>query len=339
MRPDARIAVVGAGMAGMSAARALAATGVDVIVFDKARGAGGRMATRRHETGAFDHGAQYFTARSDAFRAQVDDWCGRGVAARWDAKPVRLGADGDDAERDPEARYVGVPTMSSLARDLADEPSGRLEVVCGEQVAGIRRRREGWRVVTVREHEAGAFDAVVLATPAPQTLPLLAEIPDTPALSALREALGAVVIDPCQAVLASFGARVSVPFDAAFVSDSSLAWVARNGSKPGRPEAECWVLHGSPDWSQRHVEASPEDITVGLLTAFEAAIGQRLPDTLHAASHRWLYARTRTSFGRESEWVAEAGIGICGDWMRGSRVEDAFLSGRHLAHRMLEASD
>ena len=96
-----RVAVIGAGLAGLHAARRLHDAGAEVRVFDKARGSGGRMSTRRTDFGAFDHGAQYFTARDPRFRAQVEKWVASGAAAPWPGKVVRL-AEGSPV-REPSA--------------------------------------------------------------------------------------------------------------------------------------------------------------------------------------------------------------------------------------------
>lgn len=332
---DATVAVIGAGMAGLSAARDLARSGRRVQVFDKARGVGGRMATRRHETGAFDHGAQYFTVRSPEFETQVADWGARGLAAPWDGRVVRLAVDGTVSESDPEERHVGVPKMSVLARDLAQGLDDRLEIHCGAQIGAARPGPGGWRLETRDGVGIGPFASLVLAIPPAQVPPLVAE---ATALADLRAWVGEVGIDPCQAALVSFRERLPLPFDAAFVADSPLSWIARNGSKPGRPEGECWVLHGTPEWSRAHVETTPDEVGTLLLPAFREAIGRPLPETRYVGSHRWLYARTRTPAEQACEWRPREAIGLCGDWMLGCRVEDAFRSGRALARRMLAAS-
>ena len=99
MNPPLHYAVIGAGIAGLSCARALAASGVHVTVFDKSRGSGGRMSTRRGEGWACDHGAQYFTARDPLFQAELARWQAAGVAARWQPRLTVFDADGRRAER------------------------------------------------------------------------------------------------------------------------------------------------------------------------------------------------------------------------------------------------
>lgn len=320
-RPE-RIAVVGAGLAGLSAARRLLRAGAEVALFDKARRPGGRVSTRRAEAGAFDHGAQYFTAREPGFAPVVADWCRRGVVQPWDAPIVRLAAGARLPAPGDGPRHVGVPGMSALARDLAAD----LAVRCERRIERVERVAGRWRLGG-QGWDAEAFDAVVIATPAPQAIPLLDAVP------ALAERVAAVAMLPCQAALVAFERPLAVDFAAAFVADSPLAWIARNTSKPGRSGGECWVLHASPAWSAEHLEDAPDAIADALLAALAAALDRALPGTVHRAAHRWRFARAERPLG-DVLWDPEARLGVCGDWTLGDRVESAFLSGARLARVM-----
>jgi predicted NAD/FAD-dependent oxidoreductase len=308
-----RIAVVGAGIAGLTAAQSLARGKHDVVVFER-------------EAYAFDHGAQYFTCRgSDDFTRQIDDWCHRGVAAAWDA-PIRTLEGGELTEnREQPVRYVGVPGMSTLARDLATE----LRIECGQRIERVEGSAASWHVITEEGPAAGRFDAVVVATPAPQAVPLLAQAPR------LAELVGGVEMQPCHAVMVTFPEPLGVEFGGAFVAEPPLAWVARNASKPERVSKECWVLHASPEWSALHLEEPADAVASSLLRAFAEALRRELPIASSHAAHRWLFARTKRPLGTPFLWDADSRIGVCGDWTHGTRVEDAFTSGKLLARAML----
>lgn len=321
-----RIAVVGAGLAGLTAAQSLARGKHDLVVFEKARGVGGRTSTRRRETYAFDHGAQYFTCRgSEDFTRQVDDWCNRGVAAAWDAPIRTLGGGEATKTREQPIRYVGVPGMSALARDLATE----LRVECGRRIERIERSATSWHLINEEGSALGGFDAVVVATPAPQAVPLLAPVPR------LAELVGGVEMQPCHAVMVTFPESIGVEFGGAFVAEPPLAWVARNASKPERASGECWVLHASPEWSALHLEEPTDTVARSLLRAFAEVLRRELPIASSHAAHRWLFARTTRPLGTPFLWDADSRIGVCGDWTHGARVEDAFTSGKLLARAML----
>jgi renalase len=167
------VAVIGAGVAGLAGGSHLARACCDVVVFEKARGVGGRTSTRRSDAEAFDHGAQYFTCRSDAFAHQVDDWCRRDAGAVWSTPIVTLGSGESTAKHEETRRYVGVPGMSALGRDLAKE----LRVECGQRIARLEGSAGCWNLIAEQGPPRIALDTVVVAVPAPQAVPLLAPAP------------------------------------------------------------------------------------------------------------------------------------------------------------------
>jgi renalase len=168
----------------------------------------------------------------------------------------------------------------------------------------------------------GPFDAVIISTPAPQAAPLLAAAP-----SLANAAAAAVRMQPCWAVMVAFDTRVTAPFDAAFVSGSPLAWIARDRSKPHRELAETWVLHASGLWSAAHVEDDADAVGPFLLNAFADLVRAPLPKPVHLAAHRWRYACAEPPLSRGVLLDATRRIAACGDWCAGNRVEGAYLSG------------
>lgn len=325
---SARALVVGAGISGLSAASELAALGAEVVVLEKARGAGGRTSTRREGELRFDHGAQYFTARDGRFRRAVESWRERGVVAPWAGRLVRLEAGAEEPAGQGETRWVGVPGMNAVARSLA-EP---LEVRYGARVAGLERTPGGWSSTLADGSTTAGFDLVVVSAPAAQTAELLATA--APRLSA---GAAAAPMSPCWAVMAAFDDALPLDWDGAFVAGSALSWIARNGSKPGRPVAESWVLHAGPEWSEQHLDLPPDEAAAALLGAFRTATGLREASPVHLAAHRWRFALPSIPLAARCLVDRDLGIAACGDWCGGSRVEDAYLSGITAAQSLLEA--
>lgn len=315
MDDTADILIIGGGIAGLSAATALADTGARTIVLDKGRGPGGRMAARRVEIGGepigFDHGAQYFTARDPAFREAVGGWEAAGVAARWPAA-------GTEA-------WVGTPGMNAPIRAMAEA----LDVRWNTRAERLVRSGALWRV------EAGeqVFTAatVLVAVPAEQAAVLLA---DTAPEMAIRAA--GVTSAPCWAVMAGFDARLDLAADT-FRSDSGpVSWAARNSAKPGRAGVETWVIHASPQRSRELIDLPKEEVAHILLADFFAAIGTASATPLHLDAHRWLYAQPEARKGGGALFDPRLQIGIAGDWLHSPRVEGAWLSGRALAEAVLQ---
>jgi photolyase PhrII len=326
-----RVLVIGAGLSGLACARALTDHGLEVVVVDKGRAAGGRMSTRRADAALrFDHGAQFFTARGESFRRHVGAWEERGVVARWEARFVTLerGELGPDPGND--ARYVGTPSMSAVARHVASD----LAVRSGTRVAELMRGADGrWIARDVDGNDIGSgFDLVVCALPAAQA----AELLDRPAPALAQRARG-VEIAPCIAAMVAFERPLDVAFDAAFVGGSAeLSWLARDASKPGRDAAcDSWVVHAGPEWSARCIEHEPAKLLEPLLDAFAVAVGRELPATVYDAVHRWRYALPTRPLDDRSVFDADLGLGLCGDWCGGPRVEGAWRSGTDLAGRIL----
>ena len=307
------IAIVGAGIAGLSCAARLAEAGAPVSLFDKGRAPGGRLSTRRAETRLgsvrFDHGAQYFTARDPDFRRQVAAWQRDGIVAPWPAA-------GDDA-------WVGVPGMNAPARALA---AGRA-IASSCRIEALGHEGSGWRLAGA-DAGAGPFDRVVVALPAEQAAALLR--PVAPEMAALAAATPS---DPCWTVMATFTERLAIAGDV-ITRAGAIGWAARDSAKPGRGGPEGWVVQASPDWSRRHLEETDDAVLPLLLSALGDVAGGPLPEPVHAAAHRWRYARSGT-LGRDGLWDAALGLGACGDWLLGPRVEAAWLSGRRLADAMV----
>ena len=330
MSKPPHIAVIGAGMAGLSCATALQQAGFQVSVFDKSRGPSGRMSTRRGDGWQCDHGAQYFTARDPEFRAEVARWELDGAAARWNPVVHAFGADGAITACVGTERFVGTPGMTAPASLLAAPLALRTETA----VTGLQRDATGWRlqaqVAGEPEGELAAhYDAVVLAVPAPQAVPLLRQL--APGLAALAAGAG---MRGCWAMMLQYHAPLALAFDAAFVHQGPLRWVARDSSKPGRGGVETWLVHASAEWSDAHIEHDAHSVAAQLLPAF-AALGGALPHSWSA--HRWRYASTGPSLEAariSCVWEEGQGLGLCGDWLNGGTVEAAWLSGHALAQRI-----
>lgn len=309
-KTHSEILIIGAGMAGLSCAGALAKAGREVRLLDKGRGPGGRMAARRAEiageTVSFDHGAQYFTARDAAFREVVAGWQDQGVVAPWPAA-------GDDA-------WVGIPGMNGPIRAMGLEH----DVRWGVRAVSLNREGDLWHVDA--GEESFTAGTVLVAVPAEQAAELLAEAsPDLARIPAnVRSA-------PCWAVMAAFGERLGIEADGLREPQAKISWAARNSAKPSRTGGETWVLHASPQRSAEIIDLPKEDAAKVLLDDFFAQTGTAPQEPVHLVAHRWLYAMPAAVKGEPARFNADLRLGIAGDYLHSPRVEGAFLSGRALA--------
>lgn len=325
-----RAAVIGAGIAGLTCARTLADQDVAVTVFEKSAGVGGRMSTRRvGDDRVFDHGAQYFTVRSASFARHVRSWEQAGVADRWKGVIVVLHSGRVEANKSETVRYVGVPAMTAVCKLLAESIDIRLR----REVMSLHFDGKTWWPLDADGHPLGQFDAVVVSAPSPQAAQLLQAVPEVAGVAAR------VRMQPCWSVMVCFRSPIPSAFDGAFVHDSALSWVARNSSKPGRPRGrDCWILHGSPAWSEEHFQSSPEEVSGLLLDEFWRVTEMSASPHVSLESHRWRYAAPQEPLERRCLFDREWRLGACGDWCHGARVEGAFLSGLAIAGEVLRAT-
>ena len=321
-----RVAVIGAGLSGLMCARTLADHNIDVTVFEKSRGYGGRCATRRDGPWRFDHGAQYFTSRDRRLAPLIASWQQQGVIAVWRGilavhengqwQPAKTGV----------RRWVGTPGMSALGAHLAHELDVRLET----PVAQVQREGRQWRLLAETGVDLSAFDTVLTCVPGPQATALLADVAPPLAAQAARAVMHATM-----ATMLVLQERPEFAFDGAFLNDDPvLSWISRDATKPGRAADETWVLHATRAWSAAQLDTDTAQIAQLMTDAFQRVIGTAI-EPVRRVAHRWLYALPDPVTPDTALFDASLGLGAAGDWCGGPRVEGALLSGVALAGRVL----
>ena len=331
----------------MACARTLAQAGHRVTVFEKSRGAGGRMSTRSSEFGAFDHGAQYFTVRDARFEKALA--INPQLVRRWSANTVRIldAAGRVVASSLPprEAHWVATPGMNALVSEWSKPLIARGQVHFETQVTRLQTdllNPQLWQLQTEGPGASSSvhsgFDAVVLAMPSVQAHALLLS---SQIAKPLMDEIAKVSVAPCWTLMLAFpqAAQPALPhlgpqWNAARSTHHRIAWLARESSKPGRSSIERWTVQASPEWSVRHLEDDAVRVKAKLLKAFTEVTGIRAQPP-YAEVHRWRYAQTTEPLGKSHLWDAKLGLGACGDWCLGHRVEDAFVSGLELALAVL----
>lgn len=300
------ICIVGAGVAGLTCARWLGQTGHRVLILDKGRGLGGRLATRRvGDDLAFDHGAPHLAEVADPLLAEA---LAAGSLAPWPAAG-------------PE-RWVGTPTMNAFLKPWAAAHDVRLST----EVAALAPAAGGWQL-TLKSGETIQATRVVVTVPAVQARGLLAAVPEAAA------ALAQATMRPTWTLLIALATAPSQP---AITAADALVWIARNSGKPGRPTgSECWVAHAGEAWTRANLEREKDDVAADLSAQFLRAVGSSSADVVYAATHRWRYAVTDTPLGRP--FWRQGPLWVGGDWCLGPGIAHAVASGHAMAEDILAA--
>lgn len=310
------ILIIGAGMAGLLATADLQANGFRPLVVDKGRGVGGRLSTRRIGAAAFDHGAQFMTARTPRFTALLDSWRAQGVLAEW-----YRGAE------DAHIRWRGVPGMTAPAKHLAQSLNVRLEM----KLLALHPEQTGWRVV-FENGESLTARAALLTAPVPQSLAVL-DAGGVRLNAATRAQLEAIDYEPCIAVMAVLNAPSRLPSPGFLRLESEpIAWLADNQAK-GVSSVPSITLHATPTFSRAHWNADRQDVGRFLLAEAAPWLGSEVSEF---QVHGWRYARPASEQLHPCLTLRETPpLVLAGDAFGGPRVEGAALSGWAAAEALL----
>ncbi len=321
-----KVAVIGAGLSGLVVARELNDDHT-VTVFEKSRGVGGRLATRYEDGFEFDHGAQFFTARSPGFRQYLQPLVERGVVATWRASFAELERDEIVSQRDWDddyPHYVGAPRMNDIGKTLAAD----LDVRRNTTVSNLEREPGGWRLSDSGDKNLGRFDWVVLTMPAAQTAAL------APERSLLREQCDSASMQACFALMLGFDAPLTLPWQAALVDGADISWVSVNSSKPGRPEPFTLVVHSTNAFADANINSDVDALVARLLSETGAVLSKIVDSATFCKLQRWRYANADNRDGADFFVDESAQLAACGDWFNRGRVEAAFTSGFGLAQEL-----
>lgn len=332
-RTGLRTIVVGAGMAGLTAAGLLHEAGDEVLVLDKGRAPGGRIATRRMGSARIDHGAQFFTVRSPIFAAQVADWQARGLAAPWPTPQPTPGT----PHTDSYPRYIGTAGMTTIPKALA----AGLDLRCEALVFTVRpSSNSGWEV-TLDDGSRLACDRVIITSPLPQTASLLmeaeVELPEDLWRIDYHRTIGLLAQLASPSPLEAPGILSGEELEA---RSSILAFVADQVHKGVSP-TPALLVHASHAWSLEAWDSDPAELEAGL----RAEVTRVLPGTELADSQvkKWRLAVPARMWpapfwARENLVLAgdafDTGIGATTP-----NLEGAYLSGRAAARHLLGVTD
>jgi renalase len=340
-----RVAVIGAGIAGLSCARELAVRGYASVVFEASDRLGGRCGSRNTRIGWFDDGAQVingatrlaaYAAQRPGMLAALHPWTQPVAPSDTEQPGKNAGLDDDETGEDTALALlgtVGVPSMAALAGEIAQP----LDVRLNTPITHVHKRGASWVLGHGATDTDEDFQAVVLALPAPLALPLAAESAE------LRAALGAVRYRNRWVLLLGSERAVGLPSHQAF-QGGPIERIAAMHSKPGRPSAlpQRWFIEANERWSCEHSLDDPETVAELLHGNFQACARRSVTPSFLLA-HQWhhAYADAPACAGAaeqtEYRWDDSLLMGVCGDSVVPSQVAQVHRSGALLAARIADS--
>ena len=323
------VLIIGAGLAGLSAAKDLHQAGLKVLVVDKGRGLGGRLAGRRIGDATFDHGAQFMTARDSRFKASVAEWIDAGVAEEWYSSYP--------GHANGHPRYRGVPTMTAVAKYLATD----INVLRTTRVDSITQEsaqdNQLWSAALDNGDTISA-KALLITSPVPQTIDLLTS--GNIAVPADKQArLDRIDYEACIAVMAVLDGPTAIPAPGASAfEEGPIGWISDNLQK-GVSKIPAVTIHGSGDFSAEHYEDDKMQTGQRLIDAAAPYLGNAKVTEYQV--HGWRYSKPSVVDPEACMLLSESTdlppLALAGDAFNGPRFEGAVLSGWAAAKSLIAA--
>jgi renalase len=314
--------IIGAGMSGLMAALKLQESGIQSILIDKGRSVGGRMATRRIDSALFDHGAQFFTIRTDLFRSYVDEWIQNGLVREWSRK-----FQGDSGDEYP--RYIGSTGMNSIAKHLSRD----LNIILNEQVLFLNHQDNKWHILTNRENSYTG-DALILTPPVPQTIALIqsGNLQDD---KRFADELEYIKYDSCLALMALIDPPAPFAKPGALkLSGEPITWIADNQIKGISSNGPAVTIHAGPEFSRKYWEMDEKTITQNMVYIASDWLKTKFKSY---QLKKWRYSQPVVVHEKRTVFFKEPlPIALAGDAFGGQRIEGAALSGLAAAEAIAE---
>jgi renalase len=322
------IAIIGSGIAAATLTAYLRRARPDVAlqIFEKSRGVGGRMSTRRREPWAFDHGVPFFTARTKSFQQMLKAFQSEGVIDEWHPKVITMAKGKKPYNRDWfEPHYVSLPTMNQLCKALLDEQPVRFQ----QTINKIEGEPGAWTLDTAEGENFGPFNLVVSTAPAEQTQVIFQNVAESPRVD----------FEPCFTLMVKGPVGYQPRFDAAKINDGNIKWLTWCDRKPGRSSHPSLVAHATGQYSRTHFDADRDSVKEALALELNVLLPDIFSGPIPVEStdiHRWKYATVIEPLG-DPFWMDPSGsLAACGDWFLGNEVEHAFTSASTLAKHISE---
>ena len=322
-----KIAIIGSGISALTAARKLN-NAADVTIFDKSKGIGGRIATRRADPFIFDHGAQYFLIKNNEFESFVSPFIEKGIIKRWDAYFKEFEGGKVISERqwnENFAHYVGAPNMNAFCKSLAVD----LNIIKNTKIHQVVKSDIGLRLIDDKEVELGIFDWVISTVPSKQAVEIL------PKNINFFDEISSIKMSPCFTLMLGFEKDLDLGFEAAMIHNELISWLSVNSSKPDRPKDLSIVIQSTNRWADKNLKLDKDFVVKKMISEASGIINRDLNEAVHKDVHGWHFANApKRALGVFVDY--EMNLAACGDWCMHGRVEAAYLSGNETATKILE---
>ncbi len=321
-----RIAIIGAGLSGLVLSYKLAPH-AQITVFEKSRGSGGRLSTRRVEDFQFNHGAPDLTPRTAHFKSFLEGLERKGIIQDWKPKLAPMLDETSEATSAlswPEKHLRGTPGMSAIGRHLAGTQNVKFKI----EVAPLQYQDDSWKLYSTEDKELGQFDIVISTAPAPQTINLF------PPDFLHTDKLHTVQYSSQFVLMVCYDGMLETGWQVKQTNNSPMIWVNCDLNQDSLSPKSCVVAHASPEWSAEHFDIERQTVKKELNRTLERLLPSDLPAVHYLGLHRWRYSQCTRNIDENCFFDQESGLGCCGDFFKNTGAEGAFESAEALAQQV-----
>jgi len=335
-----KIAIIGAGLSALTLATKLQ-NNVEIEIFEKSRGVGGRMATRFAKPFYFDHGAQHFVVKTKEFAEFLEPLKKANIVAEWHANFAELDFDKvlfqrKWCEEGNMNHYVGIPKMNAVVKYLANNLENNVKINLETKIIHANRFGDKWQLKDDKGKIFRDFDFVFFTTPPLQALEILPQELD------ICNVIKKYKMQGCYSLMLALAKKPDFAYDAALIKNAKISWISFNSSKPQRVLGEdedgnkhfCYLINSTNKWAEENIESDQEWVKKELIEEAQKIIKFDDEDLIYSNIHRWRYANIEKQNGEKSLFDSKEKIGVCGDWLIQGRVESAFLSAADLLSKL-----
>ena len=326
------IAIIGAGLSGLILANFLAKKH-EVKIFEKARGVGGRMASRTKENLNFDFGCQFFLAKTLEFNNFLQPFIDNKILLPWNAKFAEIDNYQITLEREwneDSHHFVASNKINQFPKELAKN----LDITLQTKITKIQKINRKWHLFDDKDLLIEKFDWVFITCPNQQTVDLITNAKKN---CDFFENLHQHKMLGCFALMLAFDQSLNLKFDVSLVKNSIISWISHEDSKPNKTKNNAYTILSQNNWAEKNIEQNPDIVSQELIAEFSKIINQKLPNILHQDLHKWRYANIKKQNNLNHSYIDKKNkIGVCGDWLIQGRVEASFLSATNLIQKFNE---
>ncbi len=322
------VAVIGAGITGVTLANILKKK-VTITVFEKSRGVGGRMATRRAEPYQFNHGAQYFKVENKEFEYFLQPLMSNKIIKPLESNQIEILNKKviKSTKIYNKKYYTAESKMNSVVKYLINN-NFFIKLLC--KIEKTIKENDKWFVIDSDKVYYGPYDWLFITIPPYQATEILND--NFKFLDILKK----IKMRSCYSLMLGFDKVKEFDFDSALFLDEDVQWLSIRRKIIENKEYYNLLINSSYNFAEQNINGSKDKISDYLIKKVSDILKCQLNNYEYKDLHFWRYAMSEKNNNLGSLLDEDLKIIVCGDWCMNGKVEGGFLSAKDAVNKLLK---